>query len=298
MSSSSSAVLLATVGPLRSAGSASALTQVHRTKLKAALELPGAAIAVTGNGEYLGIYNNAGIALQAALAFQTAADELAAGSPLAFTGRVVLDLWPASSENMPVDRAREILGHAHEHCILVTPAFAGEMPASQRADLVHYPATPETAEVLRGVTELAWREHATTFRESTIQVSLSSKDALYTALKLTRRGKVVVVRPEDCPFSVGRDSACALNIGGPNVSRLHGAIQHEGGKFYFRDDSRNGTYLTTGGEEMFLQAERFPLVSQGVISPGATLVQQLGDVIRYHCLTQDPGELPDEGEAA
>lgn len=297
MSSSSSAVLLATVGPLRGTTSASALTQVHRTKLKAALELPGAAIAVTGSGEYLGIYNSAGVALQAALAFQTAADELAVGSPLAFTGRVVLDLWPASSENMPVDRAREILGHAHEHCILVTPAFAGEMPASQRADLVHYPATPETAEVLRGVTELAWREHATTFRESTMQVSLSSKDTLYRALKLTRRGKVLLVRSEDCPFTVGRDSACALNIGGPNVSRLHGAVQHEGGKFYFRDDSRNGTYLTTGGEEVYLQAERFPLVSQGVISPGATLVQQLGDVIRYQCLTEDPGELPDDGDS-
>ena len=58
------------------------------------------------------------------------------------------------------------------------------------------------------------------------------------------------------------------------------------------------TGRTAGGEEVYLQAERFPLVSQGVISPGATLVQQLGDVIRYHCLTQDPGELPDEGDAA
>lgn len=295
---SSSAVLLATVGALRGAPAATALTQVHRTKLKAALELPGAAIAVTGSGEYLGVYNSAGIALQAALAFQTAADELAAGSPLAFTGRVVLDLWPAATENMPVDRAREILAHAHEHCILVTPAFASEMPAGQRVDLIHYPAVAEAAELMRGVTELAWRDRATTFRESTVQMSLNSKDTLYSALKLTRRGKSVLVRAEDCPFSVGRDSACALNIGGPNVSRLHGAIQHEGGKFYFRDDSRNGTYLTTGGEEVYLQAERFPLVSQGVISPGATLVQQLGDVIRYHCLAEDPGDLPEDNEAA
>lgn len=291
MSTASSAVLLATVGGLRGSAPATALTQIHRSKLKAALELPGAAIAVTSGGEYLGIYTNPGIALQAALAFQVAADELASGSPLAFTGRVVLDLWPAAVEQMPVEHAREVLHHTREQCVLVTQAFAAEMPATQRANLVHYIAASD-APALRGVAELIWRDRADTFRESTHQVSLGRAGELYQAIQLTRRGKAVLVRAEDCPFSIGRDIACALNIGGPNVSRLHGAIQHEGGKFYFRDDSRNGTYLTTGGEEVFLSTERFPLVAQGVISPGATLVQQTGDVIRYHCLVEDPGELP------
>ena len=265
------------------------MTQVHRARLKAALELPGAAIAVTGGGEYLGVYDSLGIALEAALSFQNAADELADSSPLAFTGRVVLDLWPASVENMPVEHAREILHYAREHCILITAAFAGEMPAAQRVDLVHYHSAHESA-ALHGVTELAWRDRATTYRESTRQISVGRKDALYHAVQLSRRGKTVVVRAEDCPFSIGRDSACAFNVGGTNVSRLHGALQHEDGKFYFRDDSRNGTYLTTGGEEVYLHTERFPLVARGVISPGATLVQQTGDVIRYQCLTEDPGD--------
>ncbi|MES2682732.1 MAG: FHA domain-containing protein [Pseudomonadota bacterium] len=293
MTGSSSAVLLATVGSLRSGDALTALTQAHRARLKAALELPGAAIAVTGGGEYLGVYGSLGIALEAAMSFQIAADELADGSPLAFTGRVVLDLWPVSVENMPVEHAREILHHAREHCILVTAAFAGEMPATHRVDLVHYHSAHESA-ALQGVTELAWRDRATTFRESTRQVTVGRKDALYSAVQLSRRGKTVVVRAEDCPFSVGRDAACALNIGGTSVSRLHGALQHEGGKFYFRDDSRNGTFLTTGGEEVFLHAERFPLVAKGVISPGATLVQQTGDVIRYQCLTEDPGDALDQ----
>ncbi len=289
MAASSSAVLLATIGALRSQTPAATLTQAHRNKLKAALELPGAAIAVTGNGEFLGIYNNPGIALEAALAFQAAAEMLAASSALALSGCVVLDLWPASVENMPVEHAREILGHTREHCVLLTPAFASEMPAAQRVDLVHYHGTDENP-ALQGVTELAWRDRATTFRESTRQLSVLRQDALYRAVRISRRGKDMVVRASDCPFTVGRDAACALNIGGPNVSRLHGAIQHENGKFYFRDDSRNGTYLTTGGEEVYLQGERFPLVAKGVISPGATLVQQTGDVIRYDCLTEEVPE--------
>ena len=293
MPAPSSAVLLATVGALRDNTNATALTQVHRTKLKAALELPGAAIAVTGGGEYLGIYGNPGIAIEAAISFQTAADELAIGSPLAFTGRVVLDLWPASVENMPVERAREILSHAREHCVLITAAFVGEMSAAQRTNLVYHHGADD-APGLKDVAELVWRDRATTFCESTRQLQVAHKDALYCAVTLSRRGKTVVVRAEDCPFTVGRDAACALNIGGPNVSRLHGAIQHEGGKFYFRDDSRNGTYLTTGGEEVYLHAERFPLVAKGVISPGATLVLQTGDVIRYQCLTEDPGDSPDQ----
>jgi len=298
MSNGSSAVLLATIGALRDQLPATALTQVHRAKLKAALELPGAAIAVTSNGEYLGIYLTADVALQAALAFQAAADQLAVGSPLAFTGRVVLDLWPATAETMPVELGREILNHAREHCVLITPAFASGMPAGERANLVLYQSGPDTPAVLRGVTEFTWRDRATTYRESTRQMSVGQKSALYCAVRLTRRGKSVTIRADDCPFSVGRDAACALNIGGPNVSRLHGAIQHEDGKFYFRDDSRNGTYLTAGGEEVYLQAERFPLVSKGVISPGATLVQQTGDVIRYQCLADDPGETPDEDALA
>jgi hypothetical protein len=289
MSQASSAVLLATVGPLRAQTPATALTQAHRAKLKAALDLPGSAVAVTGGGEYLAIYASASIAVEAALAFQAAADELVQGSPLAFTGRVVLDLWPASTEQMPVEHAREVLSHAREHCVLVTSAFGAEMPAAQRMDLVAYDLqSPVPA--LRGVAELSWRDRATTFRESTRQISTTPRtEQQYRALRLLRRGKDTVVRADDCPFSIGRDSACALMVGGPNVSRLHGAVLYENGRFYFRDDSRNGTYLTTGGEEVFVQTERFPLVAEGMISPGATLVQQTGDVIRYFCLAEDPG---------
>lgn len=292
--STSSAVLLATVGAM---APVTALTQMHHARLKAALELPGAAIAVTSSGEYLGVYHSLGIAIEAALAFQIAADELAEGSPLAFTGRIVLDVWPATSESMPLERAREILNYTREHCILLTGAFASEMPAAQRINLTHY-ASAHDSDVLRGVTELIWRDQVTTFRESTRQLSSVKKEQRYRAIQLSRRGKNVLVRAEDCPFSMGRDSACAFSIGGPNVSRLHGAIQYESGKFYLRDDSRNGTYLTTSGEEVFLQAERFPLVSKGVISPGATLVQQTGDVIRYECLVSDPDDLPDEESTA
>jgi len=287
MASQYSAILLAAVGAPQGQSEVTAVTQLHRGKLKEALELGDAAIAVTSSGEFLGVYHDAGTALDAALSFQTAADELAASSPLAFTGRIVLDIWPTSSEQIPVNHARDILHRARAHCILVTPEFAHVMPANLRNNLAHYTAAGEPIGTAR-VSEFLWRDRAATFRVSTRMAPSAPKVSHYQAVSLSRRGTTVVITAEDCPFSLGRDAACALAIGGPSVSRLHGAVVNERGRFYFRDDSRNGTYLTTGGEEMFLHNERFPLVSQGVISPGITLVEQTGDIIRYQCLEQQP----------
>lgn len=261
----------------------------HQARLKAALECPGAAIAVTQGDEFLGMYDRADQALAAALAFLQLAEELQQdGRPGVWSGQAVMEVWPEHSEQLPVDRARSLLGQARDHSLLLTNDTAAHLKPATRADLLPY--QPPSGEALPGVLELPWREGASTFREKTMHVSRISSGRPHAALRLTRRGTSITVRAEDCPFTIGRDSACALIIGGPNVSRLHGAIVHEGGRFHLRDDSRNGSYLTTAGNEVCLRSERFPLLSDGVISPGAPLVEQTGDVILFRCLEEDPGE--------
>lgn len=284
-----SAVLLALASPLRSRTAAPTLSSEQRNRLKAALEQRGAGVAVTSAGEFLAVYAQPVLALEAALAFQRIADELGGDLPQsAFCGRTVLDVWPAGSEHMPVERLREIMAHTREHAVLLTPEFAQALP-EDGVVMTPYAGSSESP-ALAEVREVAWRDSATTFRESTRLASPEQPGQLYGSVKLIRRDKEVLVYPDDCPFSIGRDHACALTVGGPNVSRLHGAIIHETGKFHFRDDSRNGTYLTSGGEEVFVQREHFPLVSRGVISPGAPLVEQTGDVIRYACVVSRTGK--------
>ena len=261
----------------------------HQARLKAALECPGAAIAVTQGGEFLGMYDQAEQALKAALAFLQLAEELPEdGRAGVWSGQAVMEVWPESADQLPVDRARVLLGQARDHGLLLTAGTAAHLKPATRADLLPY--RPAGVELPEEVLELPWREGASTFREKTMHVSSTRSSRQHVALRLTRRGSSVTVRADDCPFTIGRDSACAMIIGGPNVSRLHGAIVHEGGRFLLRDDSRNGSYLTTAGNEVLLRSESFPLLSDGVISPGAPLVEQTGDVILFRCLDEDPGD--------
>ena len=75
-----------------------------------------------------------------------------------------------------------------------------------------------------------------------------------------------------------------LVVQGEAVSRLHGRIEFEKEKFYYVDESRNGTYvLTHDGTEVKVLAERVLLVGDGVISPGMPVMKQTGQVIRFNC---------------
>ena len=93
-----------------------------------------------------------------------------------------------------------------------------------------------------------------------------------------------VLHPPDCPISVGRSKTCGLVVQGEEISRVHGRIEFANEKYFYVDDSRNGTYvLTHDGTEVHLVRERVLLVGDGVISPGAPVMKQTGQVIRFRC---------------
>lgn len=113
---------------------------------------------------------------------------------------------------------------------------------------------------------------------------LKADNAIFTELRLSINGKPRVVMARDCPLLLGRDKSCGVMVNGETASRVHGHIGYEAGKFYYADESRNGTYvLTAAGEELFLHNERVVLVGEGAISPGAPLAQQTSAVVRYAC---------------
>ncbi len=283
MSTNVSAVLLATATAVyRLEGEMSAsLSGEQKAKLKKALEISGAMIAVTG-GDYLGIYDKPGLAITAAMAFQAAVEEMLTPAGVAFTGRVVLEVWPAGVEQMPVGRVHEIMEHTHEGCVLVSPNFIEHLNKEQMLHLMPAAGSDAIA-VLKGVREYHWKGADITHREQTRLVKAQQVAEQYISVTVTRRDHEATVLPKDCPFSIGRDATCSLSVGGSSVSRFHGELQYENGKFYYRDLSRNGSYLTAGGQEVYLQQERCPLVGKGLVSPGAPLVEQTGDVIKFRC---------------
>ena len=128
-------------------------------------------------------------------------------------------------------------------------------------------------------------DHATDQAQTRHAPSLQIADTgVFTEITLTVSGRLRVAKASECPLNVGRELNCGVVLSGDMVSRVHGIISYEKGKFFYADDSRNGSYvLTAGGEEVFLRGERLPLIGQGAISPGAPLATQRGQVLRYAC---------------
>lgn len=107
---------------------------------------------------------------------------------------------------------------------------------------------------------------------------------LFSELVLKIGDKTRIVNPPECPLSVGRSKTCAIMLEGDDVSRVHGRIEFENEKYFYVDDSRNGSFvLTHDGNEVRLQKERLLLVGDGIISPGVPMLKQKGQVIRYRC---------------
>ena len=126
---------------------------------------------------------------------------------------------------------------------------------------------------------------------------LKADNAVFTELRLSISGKTRVVRDSECPLPLGRDKSCGVMVSGDTASRVHGHIGYATGKFYYADESRNGTYvLTAAGEELFLHNERVVLVGEGAISPGAPLSQQTSAVVRYSCSSSRLAMADDRGD--
>lgn len=125
---------------------------------------------------------------------------------------------------------------------------------------------------------------------------LKADSAVFTELRLSVGGQPRVVQSRECPLLLGRDKTCGVMVSGETASRVHGHIGYEAGKFYYADESRNGTYvLTAAGEELFLHNERVVLVGDGAISPGAPLSQQTSAVVRYSCNSSRLGMADERG---
>jgi adenylate cyclase len=116
---------------------------------------------------------------------------------------------------------------------------------------------------------------------------LERSDALFTEIVLRVRGTDRRYRAADSPLLIGRSSECTVQVAAEGASRQHGRIVYEKGRFYYQDDSRNGTWALTGsGEEVALRQDRMLLTGEGALSLGAPIGQQTGELLRFVCRSQ------------
>lgn len=93
------------------------------------------------------------------------------------------------------------------------------------------------------------------------------------ALVVSHAGRSYVV-PPDYPglFAIGRGSSCQIVIDSRVVSRLHGCIRVNNGRYSYRDTSSNGTVVTRGHDETLVYDSEVELPEAGALRIGDALL--------------------------
>lgn len=176
-------------------------------------------------------------------------------------------------------RAAELLP---EDSIGVQPLFGDQLTPADREQLIPVERSRGALLVFTEVGELQLTRAA--------RVEGASADAVFSQLSLIVGGVERLLSAGDRPLTIGRDRSCDLIVSGEAVSRVHGRVEFQRDKFYYVDESRNGSWvLTPAGEELRVHEEPIALIGEGAISPGLPLGQQTAVVVRYRCHSSRSG---------
>jgi adenylate cyclase len=95
-------------------------------------------------------------------------------------------------------------------------------------------------------------------------------------LRATYAGREMVIGPDRTMLSMGRGGGNHFVIEDTMASRSHGKLELRRGRFFFVDQSTNGSYVTTeDGRSTFVHRDELALEGQGIIGIGRCL--EMGD---------------------
>ena len=128
--------------------------------------------------------------------------------------------------------------------------------------------------------EILWQ------REDVTRMSTSFKPATAAAKKaklmLRYRDQSVEVNESNSSVVMGRADENDLVVKNTLISRLHARIEYRKGNFVLVDQSINGTYVrTSGGEELFVRRDNYPIKGSGIIGLGQRLAPESPDAISF-----------------
>ena len=128
--------------------------------------------------------------------------------------------------------------------------------------------------------ELLWQ------REDVTRMSTSFKPAggetKKAKLMLRYRDQSVEVNESNSSVVMGRADENDLVVKNTLISRLHARIEYRKGNFVLVDQSINGTYVrTSGGEELFVRRDNYPIKGSGIIGLGQRLAPESPDAISF-----------------
>lgn len=268
-------------------GDTEALRAVDRCikRMERAIEGFRGRLVKTIGDEVMAAFETAEDAFQASIEMQQRVSDLPPVSGVKLAIRVGFHYGAAIEEGNDifgdtVNTAARIVGLANSDQILTSSQTVDELPKLLREstrDLEQLSVKGKAEGV--HVFEVLWHETD----ELTMKAdSLVAKQRAVAKLCVRYRGRAYLL-DEKTPFlTLGRDQGNDLLIEDRKASRHHARIERRGDKFYYVDQSTNGSYVAIAGEhETLLRREEMLLRSCGTICFGSSANDPQADCAHF-----------------
>jgi len=127
------------------------------------------------------------------------------------------------------------------------------------------------------ICEVLW-QHDDVTRMST---GLLPEPAQRARLDLRYHDVHLTVDADRTQVVMGRSKTADIAVAEALASRQHVRVEHRRGKFFIIDQSTNGTYVLSDGNEAFLRREEMPLGGSGKISLGRSFTENPQEVVLF-----------------
>ena len=253
---------------------------------RGATEAAGGRVVKTIGDEIMALFPAPDAAAQAAAEMQGKIDALpeVAGTKLGV--RIGFHCGPVLQQDDDifgdtVNMAARLVAQAQKGEIILsaeTAAMMGPIFRSMVRDLYSITVKGKADEI--GLAELVWRRDA----NATVYAGARPKArAMMGTLRLKYRDQEHVRRRDNDSVSIGRDAGSGVVIDDEMASRNHCSIERRQDKFWLKDHSTNGTYVTFEGDaEILLQREEVTLRKHGWIAFGHPRDPEV-EVVEFFC---------------
>ena len=268
-------------------GDSEALRAVDRCikRMERAIDGFQGRLVKTIGDEVMAVFSTAEAAFQAAVEMQLRVSDLPPVSGVKLAIRVGFHIGPTIEDNKDifgdtVNTVARIVGLAKSEQILTSAQTIDELPTllkESTRDLEQLSVKGKADGV--HVFEVLWHEtEELTMKASSLRIS----NILSTKLCVRYRGRAYLLDDRNPNLTLGRDQSCDLIIEDRKSSRQHARIERRGDKYFYVDQSTNGSYVAIAGErETLLRREEMLLRGTGKISFGASSTDPNADLAEF-----------------
>lgn len=201
--------------------------------------------------------------------------------------RIGLHSGAADAEQVAAG-AKRVAARAGSDQILACPALVGELPDQASITIRARPDLRTTGEdgVAFTPVEIVRHGHEAAPRKPAIIAAEGTPAALPPERLCVRyRGKAYLLDDKAPLLTLGRDPGSKLVIADRKGSRTHARIERRNGRFFYADNSTNGSYISGGDQpEIMVRRREIELTGSGRICFGASVKDPKADCAEFEHL--------------